>query len=130
MLPKFIVTISVLACLATRAFAGCAIGPDGNGNVVIPNTWTSIGDYAFSECSSLTTVTFEEGGQLTSIGAWAFSESGLTSIEIPSTVTSIVGLAFYKCDSLTTVTFEEGGQLTSIGTYAFFRTALLSLIHI
>ena len=37
MLPKFIVTISVLACLATRAFAGCAIAPDGNGNAA---KWT------------------------------------------------------------------------------------------
>ena len=68
-----------------------------SGNVVIPssvtysgNTYavTSIGDYAFSRCSGLTSITIPNS--VTSIGSGAFySCRGLTSITIPNSVTSI-----------------------------------------
>ena len=83
--------------------------------LVIPEGVTSIGEYAFCQCTSLTTVTFEEGSQLTSIGEDAFWYcTSLKSITIPSSVTSIGACAFYSCTSLTSVTFEEGSQLTEI----------------
>ena len=74
-------------------------------SIEIPSTVTSIGDSAFRYCSSLTTVTFQEGSQLTSIGGWTFAFSGLASIEIPSTVISIGDFAFDECSSLTTVSY-------------------------
>ena len=95
------------------------------GNVVIPAsvtyngktyTVTSIGIYAFDDCSSLTSVTIPEG--VTSIGDRAFSGcSGLISITIPESVASIGYSAFYGCSSLTSITIPEG--VTSIGSYAF-----------
>ena len=34
----------------TICMATCAIDPDSNGHVTIPDDWTSIGDYAFEDC--------------------------------------------------------------------------------
>ena len=62
----------------------------------IPNSVTSIGDFAFSVCLSLTSITIPNS--VTSIGDFAFSGcSSLTSITIPNSVTSIGMDAFYKC---------------------------------
>ena len=63
---------------------------------------TSIGDYAFVYCSSLTEVTIPEG--VTSIGVGAFRAcSRLTEVTIPKSVTSIGDRAFYDCEALATV---------------------------
>ena len=71
-------------------------------SITIPNSVTSIGDSAFSGCSNLTTVTFGENSQLTTIGKYAFRDcSSLTSITIPDSVTYIGNYAFRNCSSLT-----------------------------
>ncbi|MDY6438645.1 MAG: leucine-rich repeat domain-containing protein [Prevotella sp.] len=83
---------------------------------VIPNSVTSIGDYAFSDCSSLTSITIPNS--VTSIGSYAFDGcSGLTSFEIPNGVTSIGSYAFTGCSGLTSVTIPN--SVTSIGGGAF-----------
>ena len=94
-------------------------------------TVTGIEDYAFYNCTGLTSVTFETGSQLTSIENDAFSGcSGLTSIDIPDGVTSIGEAAFYNCSSLGTVTFAAGSQLTGIGNAAFGKCSALTSITI
>ena len=60
-----------------------------NNSVVIPSTYTSITDYTFLHCSNLQTVIFEATSQVTSIGAYAFGHTNLTTISIPSSVISI-----------------------------------------
>ena len=73
-------------------------------SIEIPNSVTFIGDYAFYYCSSLTSIDFGENSQLTFIGESAFSScSSLTSIEIPSGVTRIGSGALGYCDSLTSI---------------------------
>ena len=68
----------------------------------IPNSVTSIGEYAFSHCTSLTSVTIPDS--VTSIGDWTFSHcTSLTSVTISDSVTSIGEYAFYDCTSLTDV---------------------------
>ncbi len=93
------------------AFSGCS----GLTSVTIPNSVTSIGFGAFSGCSGLTSVTIPNS--VTSIGDYAFSGcSGLTSVTIGNSVTSIGDYAFYDCTGLHSLTIGTG--VLSIGRYA------------
>ena len=84
--------------------------------VEIGSAVTSIGDNAFWECGSLTSVTIPNS--VTSVGKFAFlSCSGLTSVTIPDSMTSIGQSAFGGCSGLTSV--EIPNSVTSIGSSAF-----------
>ena len=96
-------------------------------NTNIPNSVTSIGDYAFYDCSSLTSITIPNS--VTSIGSGAFEGCrGLTSVTIPNSVTSIGSGAFQNCSSLTSVTI--GNNVKSIGDYAFYYCIGLTSVTI
>ena len=87
-------------------------------NTIIPNNVTSIGDAAFSGCSSLTSITIPES--VTSIGGRAFHWCpSMTSVTIGDSVTSIGDWAFFGCHSLTSVIIPN--SVTSIGDLAFFN---------
>ena len=96
-------------------------------DLVIPNSVTAIGSYAFYGCSSLSSVTIPEN--LTSIGEGAFGGcSGLTSVTIPNSVTSIGSGAFDGCSGLTSVTIPN--SVTSIGDWAFHDCSGLTSVTI
>lgn len=77
---------------------------------------TSIRNYAFNNCSGLTSVTIPDS--VTSIGTSAFGYcSGLTIVTIPDSVTSIGASAFISCRRLTSITIPD--SVTSISTSAF-----------
>ena len=86
-----------------------------------------IGEYAFSNCNELTSVSIPYG--LTSIGDHAFTNcSNLTSVLIPPTVIEIGASAFYKCEKLVDVEIPSG--VTTIGYYTFGFCKSLSKIEI
>ena len=131
-------------CYLFGAFCGCK----SLISVKIPASVEAIGQAAFQGCTSLTSVTFEEGSQLTTIDGgyhfnanpkryyyWgAFSDcSALSSIEIPASVITIGKAAFKNCNSLTSVSFESGSHLKTIdggdrGSGAFAGTPIVSIV--
>ncbi len=105
-----------------RLIAGCSAS-------LIPNdgSVTSIGDYAFKDCRSLTSVTIPNS--VTSIGDYAFDDCrSLTSVTIPNSVTSIGDYAFSDCGGLTSVTIPN--SVTSIGVGTFSNCANLMEISV
>ena len=96
-------TIYSVKSVGYWAFSGCS----GLTSITIPNSVTSIGNFAFENCSGLTSVTIPNS--VTSIGNYAFYNcTGLTSITIPNSVTSIGIGAFSGCSSLTSIQVETG----------------------
>ena len=82
------------------------------------NNVTSIESQAFSNCSSLQSITIPEN--VTSIESYAFYNCpSLQSINIPENVTSIGNSAFYNCSSLQSITIPQ--NVTSIGSQAFYN---------
>ncbi|GHT23233.1 hypothetical protein AGMMS4957_14530 [Bacteroidia bacterium] len=72
--------------------------------VVINDGVTNIGNYAFSHCGAITSVSIS--GSVTSIGNYAFAYSGLTSLTISSGVTYIDMTAFQSCNHLTDINVD------------------------
>ena len=94
-------------------------------SITIPNGVTSIGNFAFCRCTNLTNITVPNS--VTSIGWYAFyCCTYLTNITIPNSVTSIGDSAFKDCTSLTSITIPN--SVTSICGYAFeFCSSLTSI---
>ncbi len=111
---------AIIETASNTLIAGCK-------NTTIPNSVTSIGDGAFFQCSSLSSITIPNS--VTSIGEWAFYKcTGLTSITIPNSVTSIGYSAFYGCSGLTSI--EIPNSVTSIGGSAFYQCSGLTSVTI
>ena len=94
-------------------------------SITIPSNITSIGEEAFTDCRGLTSITIPTS--VASIGDYAFSNcTGLTSIDIPNSITSIVNRMFYGCTGLTSITIPN--SVTSIGGSAFYGCTGLTSI--
>lgn len=89
-------------------------------SIIIPKNITEL----LKVISDVTSVTYEEDSQLTTIKEGAFRKVGttsnLTNIKIPKSVTTIEKMAFYYNTNLTNIEFEEDSQLETIGEDAFY----------
>ncbi len=95
----------------TREFEGTALT-----DLTIPDTVTTIGQYAFRNCLSLTRVHLPEG--LEQIQNYTFSGcTALESVDIPDSVTGFLGNCFENCESLTSITIPE--NVTALANAAF-----------
>ena len=94
---------AIIETASNTLIAGCQ-------STIIPNSVTSIGDRAFYNCSSLTSINLPNS--VTSIGDYAFNGcTSLTSITLPNSVTSIGSGAFGGCSSLTSIVVESGNTM-------------------
>ena len=120
---KSVIIENGITSIGDYAFCGCT----SLTSVTIPNGVNSIGNYAFSDCTSLTDITIPNS--VISIGNYAFSDcTSLTNITIPNSVTSIGSSAFRGCTSLTNITIPN--SVTSIGRHAFWYCTSLTSIAI
>ena len=124
-----------VASVGGGSSSSTAVPKATSGVITIPSTLggnpgypvTSIGNYAFYNCSGLTSVTIPDS--VTNIGAYAFCDCwGLTSMTIPDGVTSIGDGAFTCCYNLTSVTIPD--SVTSIGDWAFCECWSLTSVMI
>ena len=113
--PNYCSEDGVLFNKAKTVLISCPGGKSGS--YTVPQSVTSIAEYAFSS-SNLSEIVFQEG--LTSIGDRAFIESKLSRLEFPTSLTHIGAIAFSGCDNLTDIYYagseEQWNQIT-IGEY-------------
>ena len=97
------------------------------GDAVIPAGVTSIGNFAFEDCTSLTSIVIPPG--VTHIGNFVFRNCPmLRSVAIPEGVETIKHGMFYDCTSLTTASLPD--SLTSIGYQTFTGCTALASVNV
>ncbi len=110
---------AIIETETNKLIAGCL-------NTLIPNTVTTIGERAFSDCYSLTNIDIPNS--VTSIDKSAFYQcTGLTSVTIPNSVTTIGNSAFWNCHDLASITI--GNSVNTIGDLAFKDCAALETLN-
>lgn len=93
----------------------------------IPSSVTKIGDYAFYNCTNLTSIELPSG--VTEIGDYAFYNcTNLSSLTLPSGVKEIGFSAFQGCKSLTSVTIPSGVKY--ISSFTFYGCESLRFINL
>ena len=110
-----LLSLPVLAAQVVIGGINYELNAEARQATVIKKSW----DYYSGEVVIPESVEHEGAAfSVTSIGEWAFSDcSGLTSVTIPNSVTSIGEWAFYRCSGLISVTIPN--SVTSIGDHAF-----------
>lgn len=120
--------LTVAVTFATRdynSYTGAVVVPENVTNDNVTYTVTSIGNYAFYNSATMTSVTLPT--TVTSLGLYAFAGcSALEAVAVPDAVTAIPNYAFYQCAALKSFTVSD--KITSIGTYAFRECVALETI--
>lgn len=123
-IPKFVETGGekyIVTAIGTKAFCECGIS-----TITLPESITTIGDWAFLWCDKLEKVNIPEG--VVSIGRQAFEGCAIESIHIPDEVKYLDDYAFRNCKKLHTITGLSG--VTSIGKETFSGCESLNSIII
>ena len=89
---------------------------------------TNLSDFAFFGCTSLTSVSFEDGSKLTTVGGSAFNGcTGLKDLVLPERVKTVYGNAFRGCTSLTSVYLPDGLSYMTNNAFAGCGNVVLSV---
>ena len=117
------IEIPSVSSIGEYAFSNCI----SLKSVTIPNSVTGIGNYAFANCIGLTSVTI--GNNVTSIGYSTFTDcTNLTSVTIPNSVISMTYSTFMRCRNLENVTFEENFQCSGLDLSASTKFSVDTMI--
>ena len=121
--------VSADGVLYTKDVETLVCCPGGkNGELAIPNSVTTIGEYAFRGCSNLTSVTIPNG--VATIKGWAFLGcESLTSLTIPKSVTTIGHQAIDYCDSLTEINVADGNSAYASADGVLYTKDMKTLIQ-
>lgn len=99
--------------IGEKAFQNCSTIT----SVTIPGTVESIKKSAFENCTNLATINFDQNSaNLKEIRGWAFQGTAVTSVTIPESVKSIYSGAFEDCPNLTTVKLPN--EMEILGSFA------------
>ena len=93
--------------------------------ITIPDTVTSIGNSAFSNCYSLRKVTIKPTSQLTTIGSHAFEKTAIETILFPETLTTVSDFAFYETFYLLEI--ENYSKKVNFGEFSFYRSSIANI---
>ncbi len=116
---------NTVTTISNYAFYQCTNLTD----VTLNYNLTTIGNYAFYQCLNLTNNTI--GNNVASIGDYAFYNcQNVTDMTFGNSVTSIGDNVFRSCDSLTSVIFSLDSNLTTIGNYTFYQCSNLTSMNI
>lgn len=95
-------------------------------NIVVESGVTSLGDYAFAQCTNLEKVTIAD--TVTDIGMASFYQcDALKSLALPNSVKVVDDYAFYGCYSMKTLNL---GNVERIGAYAFAQCTALENVTV
>ncbi|MBQ8381029.1 MAG: leucine-rich repeat protein [Clostridia bacterium] len=124
-IPKTLKTVTITGgYIPYGAFSNC----EDIESIIIHNGYGVIGEKAFSHCSSLKEVRFDDNCSINEIGSQAFSNcSNLTTFKIPSDVDIIHELAFYQCSSLKSIIVPK--QVSTIHNDAFLNCKSLGDLY-
>ncbi len=107
--------------IGNGAFSNCS----GLTSLAIPNGVTSIGDDAFTSCSNMTQITIPEGVRYIGSNAFALCYK-LSEVQIPNSVTEIGYMTFWMCESLQSIVIPD--NVTAVGNEAFYYCSALESI--
>lgn len=109
------------------SFSSTSKGKISLTNVLLPANLTSIGNYAFWECTGLTDIKIPN--TVTTMGEGTFKGCiTMTSVTLSNSLTKIDNTAFYRCYALTSVVIP--GSVTQIGSSSFYQCTNLAAINI
>ena len=90
--------------IGDHAFDTCL----ASGEVILPATLRSLGEYAFNNAYNVTAFTFAPNAKLETIGEYAFAQCRFASFTIPASVKTVADFAFMRNSNLTELLFEDG----------------------
>lgn len=101
----------------------CFYGCEKLKQINFPKKLKKISDFAFSGCSGIEEVIFND--QIECIGDYCFSNcESLQEIDIPASVKQIGNSAFESCSALEKITFKNNSNINFVGTHAFYGTSI------
>jgi len=121
--PLSVVLPNTITSIGEYAFFGCT----GFTGIILPDSVITIGEHAFYGCSGLNDITI--GDNVTSIGYRAFQSCyNLIGINLPDSIIGIGDYAFFNCFGLTDITIPA--NVTSIGDDVFGYCDSLEAINV